>query len=52
MSALSIYLVMQTMEAVIFRLAMVSIPLHIAYRVARRDHPPMPVHLRETATAW
>jgi hypothetical protein len=35
MCALSIYLVMQTMEAVIFRLLILSIPLRIAWRLAR-----------------
>jgi hypothetical protein len=35
--SLSIYLVMQTMEAVMFRLLILSIPLHVAWRVARRS---------------
>ena len=36
MSALSIYLVMQTMEAVIFRLLILSIPVWIAWSIAGR----------------
>lgn len=34
LSALSIYLVMQTMEAVIFRLALLSIPIWLAWKWA------------------
>jgi len=34
LSALSIYLVMQTMEAVIFRLLILSIPMHLVWQVA------------------
>lgn len=36
MSALSVYLVMQTMEAVIFRLLILSVPVWLAWTVARR----------------
>jgi hypothetical protein len=36
MAALSIYFVMQTMEAVIYRLLILSIPLQIAWRISRR----------------
>lgn len=36
MVSLSVYLVMQTMEAVFYRLLILSIPLHLAWRVARR----------------
>jgi hypothetical protein len=34
--SLSVYLVMQTMEAVMFRLLILSAPLHLSWRVARR----------------
>jgi hypothetical protein len=37
MAALSVYFVMQTMEAVIFRLLILSIPLRLAWRLARRE---------------
>jgi hypothetical protein len=37
MSALSIYLVMQTMEAVIFRLLILSLPVWLVWRNALRD---------------
>jgi len=37
MAALSVYFVMQTMEAVIFRLLILSVPLWIAWRLARRN---------------
>jgi hypothetical protein len=36
MAALSVYFVMQTMEAVIYRLLILSIPLRVAWRIARR----------------
>ena len=39
MAALSIYLVMQTMEAVIFRLLILSIPLRLGWRFAQRERP-------------
>jgi hypothetical protein len=35
--SLSVYLVMQTMEAVFYRLLILSIPLHLSWRVARRN---------------
>ena len=42
MSALSIYFVMQTMEAVIFRLLILSIPVWLAWFIAgRRERPQM-----------
>jgi hypothetical protein len=34
--ALSVYLVMQTIEAVLYRSLILSIPLHLAWRIARR----------------
>jgi hypothetical protein len=37
MSALSVYLVMQTMEAVIFRLLILSIPLWLSWSLAKRS---------------
>jgi hypothetical protein len=37
LSALSIYFVMQTMEAIIFRLLILSIPMQVAWRIARQD---------------
>jgi len=37
MSALTIYLVMQTMEAVIFRLLILSFPLQVAWSVGKRS---------------
>jgi hypothetical protein len=43
MSALSIYFVMQTMEAVIFRLLILSIPVWIAWFVAGRREAPVPI---------
>jgi hypothetical protein len=39
MAALSVYMVMQTMEAVIFRLLILSVPLHVAWRIARTREP-------------
>ena len=39
LSALSIYLVMQTMEAVIFRTLLLSTPCWLAWRWARRARP-------------
>jgi oligosaccharide repeat unit polymerase len=36
MAALSVYLVMQTMEAVIYRSLILSIPLRLSWRIARR----------------
>ena len=36
MSALSVYLIMQTMEAVIFRLLILSVPLWISWHLARK----------------
>jgi hypothetical protein len=38
MTALSVYLVMQTMEAVIFRLLILSLPLRLAWRFAKSNH--------------
>jgi hypothetical protein len=37
LAALSVYFVMQTMEAVIFRLLLMSIPMWIAWRVSQRE---------------
>jgi hypothetical protein len=37
LSALSIYFVMQTMEAIIFRLLILSVPMQLAWRFARED---------------
>ena len=37
LAALSVYLVMQTMEAVIFRLLILSIPLRLAWWLARKN---------------
>jgi hypothetical protein len=37
MAALSVYFVMQTMEAVIYRLLILSIPLRVSWRIARRS---------------
>ncbi|MBV9769706.1 MAG: hypothetical protein JOZ32_09065 [Bryobacterales bacterium] len=37
MAALSVYFVMQTMEAVIFRLLILSIPLRLAFALAQRN---------------
>lgn len=37
-AALSVYFVMQTMEAVIYRLLILSIPLNLAWRMARRTN--------------
>jgi hypothetical protein len=42
MAALSVYFVMQTMEAVIFRLLILSIPLQLAWRLARRSEASAP----------
>jgi len=43
MSALSIYFVMQTMEAIIFRVLILSVPMHLAWRIARQNgKPPSP----------
>ena len=42
MAALSVYLVMQTMEAVIFRLLILSIPLRFSWWLARRNATPEP----------
>jgi hypothetical protein len=42
MAALSVYLVMQTMEAVIFRLLILYIPVLIIWRIARVDNVPSP----------
>src|SRR5580704_1102676 len=47
LSALSIYFVMQTMEAIIFRVLILSIPMHAAWRIARRnDKLSPPLHYR------
>ena len=43
MSALSIYFVMQTMEAVIFRLLLLSIPVWIAWFIAGRREAPVTI---------
>jgi hypothetical protein len=43
MAALSIYFVMQTMEAVIYRLLILSIPLRVAWRIARRTETVQPL---------
>jgi len=40
MAALSIYFVMQTMEAVIFRLLILSVPMQLAWRFARQNDMP------------
>jgi hypothetical protein len=52
MAALSIYLVMQTLEAVIFRLLILSIPLHLTWfigRESRGQHLPLnPLSLEHT----
>ena len=47
MAALSIYFVMQTMEAVIYRLLILSIPLRISWRIARRTEAiqPLPAYV-------
>ena len=45
MAALSVYLVMQTMEAVVYRLLILSIPLHLAWRIARRSETRAPARL-------
>jgi hypothetical protein len=42
MVALSVYLVMQTMEAVVFRLLILSIPLQLAWRIALRSESSVP----------
>jgi len=44
LAALSIYFVMQTMEAVIFRLLILSFPIWLSWRIARRA-PEVPVVL-------
>jgi hypothetical protein len=43
MAALSVYFVMQTMEAVIYRLLILSIPLRVSWRIARRTETVRPV---------
>jgi hypothetical protein len=43
MAALSVYFVMQTMEAVIYRLLILSIPLRVSWRIARRTETIRPV---------
>lgn len=47
MAALSIYFVMQTMEAVIYRLLILSIPLRVSWRIARRTEAvhPLPAYV-------
>jgi hypothetical protein len=49
MVALSVYLVMQTMEAVVYRLLILSIPLHLVWRIARRSEDWVPARLHGPA---
>jgi hypothetical protein len=43
LAALSVYFVMQTMEAVIYRLIILSIPLRLSWRIARQNGTRMTV---------
>jgi hypothetical protein len=53
LSALSIYFVMQTMEAIIFRVLILSIPMHAAWRIARRnDKLSPPLHYRNGSSIY